>query len=206
MFRFFKNIINTVIIILAVFGVIAIYHSGLGEKIGSFFSDMFSMNEEKVEEQVGDFSKVDTEEFKIDKAVNVLGYKTVIAKHPSSGQKMVIVDSGKKTLLTEKDIQSGEIKDKLNELSKKVKYKSTGIEDVTILNKGYMTTYGQKVPYVKFSAKLTKFPYTVIYGIISVVDSDKDNQRLIVSVNDKKHYSQLVTSEFYKSINESKKH
>ena len=205
MFRFLKNIVNTIIIIFAVFGVVTVYNNYAGGNIGDFFSNLFTMNKTKVQEEVGDFSKID-EEFKVDKAVKVFGYKTVIAKHPTSGQKMIIVDSGKKVLLTEEDIKSDAVKDKLEALCEKFKYKSTTIDSIQIIDKGYMTTYGQQVPYVKFNAKLSKFPYTTVSGIVSVVDNDKDNQRLIVSINDKKHYSQLITSEFYKNVGESKKY
>lgn len=204
MFRFFKNIVNTVIIIFALFGVVTLYNNYAGGNIADFFSNLFTMNKTKVQEEVGDFSKID-EEFKVDKAVKVLGYKTVIAKHPTSGQKMIIVDSGKKALLTEEDIKSEAIKDKLEELCDKFEYKSTTVESIQITDKGYMTAYGTQVPYVKFNAKLSKFPYTTVSGIVSVVDSDKNNQKMIVSINDKKHYSQLITSEFYKNVNESKK-
>lgn len=202
MFRIIKNIINTVIIILAVVGLVSLNKTGafgdLGEKLS-----FFSINKEKIENEVGDFSKVD-EEFNIKSAMKVMGYKTVVAKHPTSGQKMIIVDSGKKPLLTERDIKEDGIKDKLEELCSRFKYHSNTIESIEIVDKGYMTAFGQSVPYVKFSAKLSKFPYTKISGIVSVVDSDKNNQKLIVSVNDKKHYSQLITSEFYKSVGESK--
>lgn len=200
MFRFFKNIVNTIIIVFAVIGAFTLYKQGI---FSSLSFDLFSTNKEKIEAEVGDFSKVDNE-FDIDKAVKVMGYKTVVAKHQTSGQKMIIVDSGKKALLTEHDIVSGDIKYKLEDLCKKVKYHSKGVENIEITDKGYMTTYGKKVPYVKFNAKLSNFPHTTISGIVSVVDHDKNNQRLIVSVNDKKHYSQLITSEFYRNVTESK--
>ena len=72
-------------------------------------ANLFSTDKEKIEEEVGDFSGVDSE-FNIGTAVNVLGYKTVVAQHSNSGQRMIIVDSGKKTLLTEKDIQGDGVK------------------------------------------------------------------------------------------------
>ncbi len=203
MFRFFKNIVNTVIILFALIGIFSVCKNCTNFSLGDFFSNLFTLNKTKVQEEVGDFSSVDNE-FEVDKAVKVLGYKTVVAKHPTSGQKMIILDSGKKSLLTEEDIKSDAIKYKLEDLSHKFKYKSTKVDNIQITEKGYMTTYGQRVPYAKFNAKLATFPYTNICGIISVVDSDKDNQRLIVSVNDKKHYSQLITSEFYKNVKESK--
>lgn len=201
MYRFFKNIINTIIIILAIFGFFSLYKANTFSHIGEKINNAF--NPEKIEQEVGDFSKID-EEFDIKTAVNVMGYKTVVAKHEHSGQKMIIVDSGKKTLLTEKDIKSEAIKDKLEDLCKKLKYNSTKVENIEIVDKGYMTTYGQRVPYVKFNAKISKLPISNVSGIISVVDSDKTNQRLIISINDKKHYSQLITSEFYKNVKDSK--
>lgn len=195
MFRFLKNIINTLIIVLAVVGGFSLYKNGSFDTLTNFFS----ANKEKVEQEVGDFSKVD-EEFKIDTAVKVMGYKTVVAKHQNSGQKMIIVDSGKKTILTEHDILSASIKSKLEELCKKFKYHSATVDSIEIIDKGYMQTYGKRVPYVKFNAKVSNLPMSNVSGIVSVVDSDKNNQRLIISINDKKHYSQLITSEFYKNV------
>lgn len=202
MYRFFKNIVNTVIIILAFVGVFSLYKQGTFETISNKIGDIFSSDKEKVEAEVGDFSKVD-KEFKIDTAVKVMGYKTVVAKHTSSGQKMIIVDSGKKPILTEHDITSETIKLKLEDLCKKFKYKSASVDSIEIVEKGYMTTYGQKVPYVKFKAKISHFPKKDVSGIVSVVDHDKENRRLILSLNDEKHYSQLVTSEFYRNVREN---
>ena len=77
------------------------------------------------------------------------------------------------------------------------------LESIDITDRGTMTTFGKKVPYVKFNAKLSHFPKKNISGIVSVVDTDKKNQRLIISLNDQKHYSQLITSEFYRNVKES---
>lgn len=203
MYRFFKNIINTLIIILAFIGAFALYKNYSDFKISEAFSNIFSANKEKIEAEVGDFTQVN-DEFKINTAVKVMGYKTVIAKHPNSGQKMIIVDSGKKTLLTENDITGAHIKEKLEDLCHKFKYHSATVDSIQITDRGYMTTYGKRVPYVKFNAKVSNLPMSNLSGIISVVDSDKNNKRLILSINDKKHYSQLITSEFYKSVAESK--
>ena len=82
-------------------------------------TNLFSLDKEKTVEQVGDFSEVD-EEFNIDTAVKVMGYKTVVAKHSGSGQKMIIVDSGKKKLLTKlftmKTMTNGRKKNRQNQL------------------------------------------------------------------------------------------
>ena len=183
--------------------VILLLDKNILKKLNFNIDNIISLKKETVEAQVGDFSKVDPE-FNIDKAVNIAGYKTVIAKHSSTGQKMIILDSGKKTLLTENDITNDKIEEKLKELSKKLKYRSMVIEKIDVVDKGYITTYGKRVPYARFNAKVSNFPKTNISGIISAIDDDKDNQRLILSLNDEKHYSQLITSEFYKNVQESK--
>lgn len=203
MYRFFKNIVNTIIIVLAVVGLTNLYKQHAFDNIAEKTMDIFSADKEKTTQQVGDFSEVN-KEFSIGTAVNVLGYKTVVAEHQSSGQKMIIVDSGKKQLLTKDDIKDDGVKIKLEDLCKKFKYHSATVENIEITEKGYMDAYGQKVPYVKFNAKVSKLPMTNVSGIVSVVDEDKNNQRLIVSLNDKQHYSQLITSEFYKNVKESK--
>lgn len=187
---------------MAFVGLFSLYKQNTFGELLSKFDNIFSSNKEKVEAEVGDFTQVD-EEFKIDTAINVLGYKTVVAKHSSTGQKMIIIDSGKKSLLTENDITSEAIKNKLEELCQKFKYKSAKVDNIEITDKGIMTTYGKKVPYVKFNAQLSHFPKKNISGIVSVVDYDKQNQRLIISLNDKEHYSQLITSEFYKNVKET---
>ena len=165
MFRFIKNIINTVIIVLAVVGLLSLSKNGVFDGLSDKFS-IFSANKEKIENEVGDFSNVD-EEFNIKSAVKVMGYKTVVAKHPTSGQKMIIVDSGKKVILTEKDLRDDGLKDKLEDLCRRFKYRSAAIDEIEIVDKGYMMAYGQNVPYVKFSAKLATFPHTKISRIIS---------------------------------------
>lgn len=203
MYRFFKNIVNIIIIALAVIGLISLQRQHAFDNIGEKILNLFSLNQEKTVEQVGDFSEVD-KEFNIDKAVNVLGYKTVVAQHHTSGQRMIIVNSGSKKLLTKNDFKDDNIKVKLEDLAKKLNYHSTSLENLEITEKGYMKAFDKTVPYVKFNAKVSKLPMSNVSGIVSVVDEDEHNQRLIVSINDKKHYSQLITSEFYKHVKDSK--
>lgn len=203
MYRFFKNILNTVIIFFAVLGVMAVYKNGGFSNLKDVVLSKFSFDSEKTAQQVGDFSNVD-EEFNLDTAVNLLGYKTVVAKHPSSGQKMIIVDSGAKKLITKDDLKDDNVKIKLEDLCNKFGKTSVKIENIEIVDRGYMNTYGKQVPYVKINAKVSKLPFSEVSGIVSVVDDDINNQRVILSINDKKHYSQLITTEFYKNVKDSK--
>lgn len=150
-------------------------------------------------QKVGDFSKIN-KEFEIEKAAGVLGYNAVLAEHKASGQKMVIVDSGKKTILSTEDIKAPDAEDRIRAAINKIKYQSAAVEEFHITEKGTMKSYGQTVPYVKFTAKMKKLPIGEISGIISVVKDEKGNDKILVSANEKDRYSQLITNEFFKEI------
>ena len=99
-----RNIIKSIILTLAVIGFITI---GGKEFITNLTKKIISPSSDKMIERtqlVGDFSQMD-EEFEIEKAVGLMGYNAVIAEHKTSGQKMVVVDSGTKPIITAKDLQ-----------------------------------------------------------------------------------------------------
>ena len=66
-----------------------------------------------------------------------------------------------------------------------------------------MYAYGRQLPYVRFTASVTKLPINKISGIIAVYDDNPQEQRLLLSVNEKDRYSQLITNEFYRAVRES---
>lgn len=150
-------------------------------------------------QKVGDFSKIN-KEFEIEKAAGVLGYNAVLAEHKASGQKMVVVDSGKKVILTADDIKSDDAEEKIKMAINKIKYQSAAVEDFHITEKGTMKSYGKEIPYVKFTARIKKLPIGEISGIISVVKDEKGNDKILVSANEKSKYSQLISNEFFKEI------
>lgn len=150
-------------------------------------------------QKVGDFSKIN-KEFEIEKAAGVLGYNAVLAEHKASGQKMVVVDSGKKVILTADDIKSDDAEEKIKTAINKIKYQSAAVEDFHITEKGTMKSYGKEIPYVKFTARIKKLPIGEISGIISVVKDEKGNDKILVSANEKSKYSQLISNEFFKEI------
>ena len=146
MFRIIKITFNAVIIVLALIGFNAIggqkYVEAIKDGIVNFVAEHNANNARKI----GDFSKMN-EEFIIDNTMTLAGYKAVIAEHKASGQKMVILDSGKKSLLTQEDIKSQNIDEKLQNLSEKVKYKGVKVQDLTITSRGSMEVFGQTVPF-----------------------------------------------------------
>ncbi len=150
-------------------------------------------------QKIGDFSKVNRE-FEIEKAAGVLGYNAVLAEHKASGQKMVVVDSGKKQILTQEDIKSSQAEEKIKAAINKIKYQSAAVEEFHVTEQGTMKSYGKEIPYVKFTARIKKFPIGEISGIISVAQDSKGNDKILISANEKSKYSQLISNEFFKEI------
>ena len=201
MLRTIKIVFNATIIVLALIGFNAIggqkYIESIRDGIGTFIAQH---NSESIK-KIGDFSKMN-EEFIIDNTMSIAGFKAVIAEHKATGQKMVILDSGKKSLLSQEDIKSQNIETKLQDLSEKVKYKGIKVQDITITNRGTMKVYGQIVPYAKFDAHVSKLPISDISGVIASVKTSDGAEKLALSISEKKKYSQLITNEFYKGVSE----
>jgi len=194
-----KNFLRAIVITLAVIGFLAI---GGREFIVKYLKQWFNPTQIEMMERarkVGDFSNI-SEEFEIEKAAGIMGYNAVVAEHKASGQKMFVIDSGKKEIITQKDLQSEDIEEKLINTAHKFKYQSISAENIKVIKKGSIYSYGQDAPYVKFEAKVSKLPMGEISGIVSVAKNKDGNTRTLVSVNEKNKYSQLISDEFFKKI------
>ena len=195
-----KKLIKSLILALAIVGFLSIggkeWVTGLVDKF--YHKDEQETVLEKAK-KVGDFSKIN-EEYKLEKATGVMGYNGVLAEHSASGQKMVVVDDNKKQLLTREDIESGNIENKLKQSLGKIKYKAIGLEEFKVVGHGEMTSYGKKVPYVRFRAKITRFPVGEVGGIIAVTTDKNGEDRILVSVNENAKYSQVLSEEFFKNV------
>ena len=201
MFRTLKIIFNATIIVLAFIGFNAIGGQKYVEAIKDGICNFIASHNAESARKIADFSKMN-EEFTIDNTMTLAGYKAVIAEHKASGQKMVILDSGKNSLITQEDIKSQNIDKKLQDLSQKVKYKGVKVQDITITNRGTMEVYGQNVPFAKFEAHVTRLPISDISGVIASVQTSDGSEKLALSLSEKKKYSQLITNEFYKGVSE----
>lgn len=196
-----KNILKAVIIVLAVIGFTSL---GGNDYVMKTWNDFVNPPQDVMLERaknVGDFSRIG-DEYEIDKATSALGYTGVLAEHKASGQKMVIVDSNKKPLLTPQDFKEGSVEAKLQDLTEKFKYTVVNVKDLKVTKKGRIRAFGKNVPYVKFTAKISKIPGGEIEGIISSVKTDSGETRVIVSANEQGKYSQIVAQEFFKKVKE----
>ena len=202
MFRFIKIIFNATILVLAIIGFNAIggqkYVEIVKTKVGNYIQEKAEQNAKKI----GNFSNLH-EEFQIDNSVNLLGYKAVLAEHKVSGQKMCIVDSGKKVLLSQADIKNDGLEKKMQDLVKKIKYQSISFQEIKVVSRGTVNVYGQIVPYAKFEAKSNKIPFSDLSGIVASVKTSDGSEKLAISVSEKKRYSQLITDEFFKNVKEN---
>lgn len=199
MFRLIKIIFNAFVIVLAIMGFNAIggqkYVETIKMSVGNFIHERAFESAKKI----GNFSNIN-EEFQIENAMNLFGYKAVIAEHKASSQKMLIIDSGKKALLTDEDINSNKLEKKMADLTEKMKYQAITIQDIRVVNHGSIIIYGKKVPYAKFEAKVTRLPFSEIAGIVASVQTKDGNEKLAISVSEKNKYSQLISNEFFKDV------
>lgn len=194
-----RNFINAIILTLAIIGFISIGGKDLVIKyVGPYFKHSQESMLEKAK-KVGDFSGIN-EEFEIEKAAGIMGYNAVVAEHKASGQKLVVVDSGKKELLTQEDIKSDAAEEKIRAAINKFKYQAASVQEFKITKRGYIKAYGKTVPYVKFEAKVSKLPFGDIAGIISVVETSEGEQRMLISANENSRYSQLISDEFFRQV------
>ena len=146
-----RKIFQILILALALIGFTSI---GGKDFLVQQYENYFGTSKESTMERaskLGDFSAL-SDEFEIDKAASAFGYKGVMAEHNASGRKMVMIDSGTTRIVTEDVLEKDRVEEKINALIKKFKYQSLQVDDFTITKKGTMNAYGEKVPYVKFTA------------------------------------------------------
>lgn len=194
-----KNITRSIFLTVVTVGFVAFGgQKWIKDSINNFLHPSHDVVMERAK-KVGDFSKID-KEFEIEKAAGIMGYNAVVAEHKASGQKMVVVDTAKKKIITPADIKADDAEERIKNAVSKFKYQSAALEEFHVTEKGMMTSYGQQVPYIKFKAKIKKLPIGEISGILSVVEDEKGNDKILVSLNQGERYSQLISNEFFKEI------
>ncbi len=194
-----KNVTRAIFLTVVVVGFVAFGgQNWIKNQIGNILHPTHDVVMERAS-KVGDFSKIN-KEFEIEKAAGVMGYNAVLAEHKASGQKMLVVDPGKKQIITRSDIEAKDAEDRIKNAISKFKYQAAALEDFHVTEKGIMNSYGKEVPYVKFKARVKKLPVGEISGIISVVENEKGNDKILVSINQSGKYSQLISNEFFKEI------
>lgn len=194
-----KNICMAILLALAFIGFMSV---GGGRLVGDYIDNFLNPPQDQLAkraEKVGDFTKIN-DEFELERAAGLMGYNGVVAEHRASGQKLIIVDTNNKPIITKDDIASEKIEEKLIGLTQKVKYQTFQIEELKITKRGTLNSFGKEAPYVRFEARAKKLPIGDVSGIISVTENKNGEQRLLISANEKKKYSQLISDEFFKAV------
>lgn len=202
MFRLIKIIFNATILVLAIIGFNTIGGQKYVDTLIKNVSDFIKDNAQEQAKEIGDFSNVD-KEFEINNSFKVLGYKGVLSTHKASGQRLIILNTGKSEVLSQTDIQSKDITDKLKSTFAKTKYQAITIEELKLTERGMLSVKQKSVPYAKFDIKVTKLPVKDYTGIVAALKTKNGNNEILLAVNERKKYSQLLTREFFSKIQEN---
>lgn len=194
-------IIKTVIAVLVFFGLL---HLGvidfIKDKIDEYRNES-SSQEKMIEEtkDVIDLSAID-DEYTIDKNLKILKHRMIVAEHNSTGQKMIMIEPKNENILTKEDVESDVIQEKIEKALQKYKYQPVKFEEIKVTKKGEMQGVGQKVPYAKVSASISNLPMKDVEGIVGVAELENGKNLIVISVNEKGKYSQIIANEFYKQV------
>lgn len=195
------NIFKIIILVLAAIGFKTIGGVDFINKFIDINSIFKAPSQEKLQEKsakIADLSNIN-DEYTIKKNINILGVKAVLAQHDSSSQKFIIADDKNQKLLKKEDFQTNEIDTKIKNLAEKIQYQFIRLEDVKILQRGHLHVFNQSAPYVKFSADAVNMPISDVQGIIGVAEINGQT-KIIISLNEGKKYSQIISQEFFKNV------
>ena len=195
-------IIKTIIAVLVFFGLL---HLGVidwaKEKYHEWKGNDIERQEKLVDKakDVIDLSQID-DEYTIDKNLKILKNRMIVAEHNASGQKMIMIEPRNENIMTKEDITSENIEQKIEDTLSKYKYQLVKFEEIKVSKKGEMTGVGQKIPYVKVSAQISNLPMKDMEGILGVAELENGKNLIVISVNEKGKYSQIIADAFYKQV------
>ena len=195
-------IIKTIIAILVFFGLL---HLGvidfIKEKIEEYRGTEEARQEKMIDKtkDVVDLSEIE-EEYSINKNLKLLGNRMIVAEHGTTNQKMIMIEPKNEALLTKEDITSEKIEEKINTLVDKYKYKLVKFEKIEVKKAGELEALKQKVPYVKVVGIVSNLPIKDVEGIVGVAELENGKNLIVISVNEKGKYSQIITDGFYNKV------
>jgi hypothetical protein len=191
--------IKTVIAILVFFGLM---HLGVIDFIKDKIDEFQNPSQEKVVDKtkdVVDLSAID-EEYTIDKNLKILQNRMIIAEHNASGQKMIMIEPKNESILTKEDINADNIQQKLDVIANKYKYKVVKFDKIEVTKHGNFKGINQSIPYVKIKAEISNLPIKSMEGILGVAELENGKNLIVVSVNERGKYSQIITDAFYEKV------
>lgn len=196
----FGTIIKTIIAVLVFLGLVHIgFIDFIKERIEEYRSPEKKQELVEKAKDVIDLSEV-ADEYSIDKNLKFMKNRMIIAEHNASGQKMIMLEPSDENLLTKADIQSDDLQEKIDNLIKQKKIKIVKFKEVKVSKKGNLKALGQNVPYAKINAEISNLPMEDIEGIVAVAQLKEGKNLIMISLNEKGSYSQIITEAFYSKV------
>ena len=192
-------IIKTVIAVLVFFGLM---HLGVLDYIKNKIDEHKGAQQEQILDKtkdVVDLSQID-DEYSVEKNLKLLKNRMIIAEHNATGQKMIMIEPRNGDILTKDDMTSDGLQEKIDSLLKKYKYQLIKFDKFEVSKKGNLSGIGQKIPYAKVNIQVSNLPVKELEGIVGVAEAENGKNLIVVSVNQKGKYSQIITDAFYKKV------
>ncbi len=200
----FSFIIKIIIAVLVFFGL---QHIGVIDFIKSRINDYQNKTQEEIIDKtkdIVDLSEID-EEYTIDKNLKILKNKMIIAEHNATEQKIIMIEPNNENILTKEDINSEKLQEKIDNIINKYKYQIVKFDKIEVKKQGELEGLDQKIPYAKIEAEISNLPIKDIEGIVGVAELENGKNLIIISVNEKGKYSQIITDAFYKKVKNVKR-
>lgn len=192
-------IIKTIIAVLVFFGLV---HLGVIDYIREKMEQRTTVSQEQMVDKtkdVIDLSQID-DEYSIDKNLKILKNRMIVAEHNATGQKMIIIEPKNEDILTKEDIKNEDLQKKLEDAVKKYKYQLVKFDKIEVIKQNEFEGIGQKIPYAKVNVEISNLPVKDMEGIVGVAELENGKNLIIISVNEKGKYSQIITEAFYKKV------
>ncbi len=134
--------------------------------------------------------------YEITEIKGLMGYDTKIAEDLTNGQKMIIADTKDKVLLDLNKTDKAELKADMLKLAKKHKALPVKFDDIDIVELGKWKALNKDLRYAKVSIK-DKATNSEIVAIVST-SPDETNSKIIVTFAEKSKFSRKIAEKYFK--------
>lgn len=192
-------IIRLVIIVLVFFGLV---HLGVIDFIKNKIEERNSSTQEKLvndAKDIVDLSEID-DEYLVATNFKLLKNRMIVAEHNATSQKMIMIEPANEDILTKDDIKDEKVQDRIENALEKYKYKPVKFNKIEAVKHGEFEGLGQEIPYVRINVEIANLPVKDMEGIVGVAKLKNDKNLIVISVNEKGKYSQIITDAFFKKV------
>ena len=163
-----KNIISLIILILAIIGFYAV---GGPDFVMNGINGIMNPSQQKSLEKAQTTAAFDdlSNPYKRQRVIDMFGIKAVFTEHEKTKQKIIIADAENAINLTQEDVKSNKVEQKIQQALDKFSFMSVKVGKFEVIGKSNIQVLGRTVPYVKIKANLAGLPYKNAEGILGVI-------------------------------------